>query len=159
MSGWLRRALEAVVVAVAVSVVSLVGGRLSTGEAVSLPSGAPGALLLAPSVMALAVVPAAWPMAMAATRADSLLGALAALLIATDATLILASGALGIPTLDSVVPAGFLAVLLAAGPALLAIGAGQVAAPLGFGRRAGAWAAAVGAGASLVVLIGVALLV
>lgn len=158
MPAWLRRALEAVVVAVAVSVVSLVGGQLSTPETVTLPVGAPGALLMAPAVLAMAVIPVAWPMAMAATRSDALLGALAAILVATDLTLVLASGLLEMAPLDRAFPAGFLAVLLAAGPALLGILAGQLVAPLGFGRHAGAWSAAVGAGSAVVVLAAIALL-
>ncbi len=155
---WLRRALEAIVVATAIAAVSLLGGRVSTAQVVALPAGAAGALLLAPSVLALGVLPAAWPAAMAATRSDALFGAIAAFLIAADATVMLAGGPVALATRDQTLPAGLLAVLLAGGPGLAAIGAGQLGSPLGFGRRAGAWSAAVGAVAGTAVLVTLALL-
>ena len=155
---WLRRALEAIVVTTAIAAVSLVGGRVSTAQVVALPAGAAGFLLLAPAVLALGVLPAAWPAAMAATRSDALFGAIAALLLAADATIMLASGPVALAARDQTLPAGLLAVLLAGGPGLAAIGAGQLASPLGFGRRAGAWSAAVGAVAGTAILAALALL-
>jgi hypothetical protein len=156
---WLRRSFEAGLAAGAVAVVSLVGGKLSGTEVVVLPHGVPGALLLAPSVLALGVIPAAYPVALAATRSDALLGAVAAFLIAADAAALLAAGRLQVEGTGLELPAGFLTVLLAAAPAAAGIAAGQLATPLGFGRHAGAWSAAVAAIASLAALTGLALLV
>jgi hypothetical protein len=157
--GWLRRALEAALVAGLVAVVSLVGGRLSASDVVVLPSGLAGALLLAPSVLALGVIPASWPMAMAATRSDALFGATAAFLIAADAAVLLAGGRLQVEGTALELPAGFLAVILAAAPAAAGITAGQLVNPLGFGRHAGAVGAVVSALAALIALAGLALVV
>src|SRR5512132_423795 len=123
---WLRRSFEAGLAAGAVAVVSLVGGKLSGTEVVVLPHGVPGALLLAPSVLALGVIPAAYPIALAATRSDAVLGAVAACLIAADAAALLAAGRLQVEGTGLELPAGFLAVLLAAAPAAAGITAGQL---------------------------------
>ena len=76
------------------AVILLLGGKLSGAEVVVLPNGAPGALLLASSALALAVIPAAYPMALAATRSDAALGAVASCLIAADTAALLAAGRL-----------------------------------------------------------------
>ena len=89
---WFRRSLEAGLAAGAIAVIALVGGRLSAQEAVLLPAGVPGALLLAPSVLALGVISAAYPVALAPTRSDALFGSVAAFLIAADAAVLLAGG-------------------------------------------------------------------
>ena len=124
---WLRRALEAALAAGLVAVVSLVGGRLSDGsDLVVLPRGASGVLLLAPSVLALGVIPAAWPTGMAATRTDALFGSLAGFLIAADAAVLLADGHLHVDGTNLDLPAGFLTVILAAVPCLAGITAGQL---------------------------------
>ena len=92
---WLRRSVEAAIAAGLVAVVSLVGGRLSSGSDVVVLSRTPSdILLLAPSVLALGVIPAAWPTGMAPTRTDALFGAVAGFLIAADATALLAGGRL-----------------------------------------------------------------
>jgi hypothetical protein len=156
---WLRRSIEAAVAAGLVAVVSLVGGRLSTGsDMVALPRGAAGALLLAPSVLALGVIPAAWPTGMAATRMDALFGAVAGFLIAADATVLLAGGRVHLEGTAFDLPAGFLSVILAAVPFLLGMAASQLAGPIGFGRNAGARSAILAAVAAVVVLGGVATL-
>jgi hypothetical protein len=156
---WLRRALEAALAAGLVAVVSLVGGRLSAGsELVVLPGGPAGVLLLAPAVLALGVIPAAWPTGMAATRSDALFGALAGFLIAADAAVLLAGGHLYVGGLDLDLPAGFLAVILAGLPCLAGIVAGQLGSPVGFGRQAGAWTAIVSAVVAAIGLAGLATL-
>jgi hypothetical protein len=156
---WLRRSIEAAVAAGLVAVVSLVGGRLSSGtDIVVLPRGPSGILLLAPSVLALGVIPAAWPSGMAATRTDALFGALAGFLIAADATVLLAGGRLHLEGTPFDLPAGFLSVILAAIPFALGMAAGQLASPIGFGRNAGARSAILAAVAAVVVLGGLATL-
>jgi hypothetical protein len=135
---WLRRGFEAALAAGLVAVVSLVGGRLSSGSDLAvLPRGPAGVLLLAPSVLALGVIPAAWPTGMAATRADALFGSLAGFLIAADATVLLAGGRLHVEGTGLDLPAGFLAVLLATAPVIAGVVAGQLRSPVGFGRVAG----------------------
>ena len=156
---WLRRALEAALAAGLVAVVSLVGGRLSDGsDLVVLPRGASGVLLLAPSVLALGVIPAAWPTGMAATRTDALFGSLAGFLIAADAAVLLADGHLHVDGTNLDLPAGFLTVILAAVPCLAGITAGQLGSPIGFGRLAGARSAVVAGLAAAIVLAGLAML-
>lgn len=154
LPSWLRRALEASIGAALLAVVTLAGDRMGTGGAPwPLPAGLPGALLLAPAVLALGVLPAAYPMAMAATRADALLGAVAGWLLAVDFTLLLTGGHVLLSALDQVVPTG----VLVGGLSLLSLVAGvvasQLAIPLGFGRRAGGVAAVAAAIGALVALV------
>ena len=55
---WLRRAVEAALVAGLVATANLVGARMTAGADIwALPPGITGALILSPSVLALAVVP------------------------------------------------------------------------------------------------------
>jgi hypothetical protein len=156
---WVRRSLEAALVAGLVAIVSLVGGRLSAPpDIVVVPRGISGGLLLAPSVLALGVISAAWPIGMAATRTDALFGALAGFLIAADATVLLASGRVLLEGTGVELPAGFLAVILAAIPAIVGIAAGQLGTPVGFGRNAGARSAIVAAAVAVIILAGIAIL-
>ncbi len=134
------------------AVTPLLGDLLAGPEPHPLPTGIGGALQLAPAVLALGVVTTAYPVAMAATRSDALLGAIAALLLAADATLILAAGRIVLPNQGVEVGAGLLAAALALVPAVLGLAAGQLATPLGFGRRAGGLTALVAAVAGLVAL-------
>jgi hypothetical protein len=143
---WLRRGIEAAVIGGGVAVVSLLGTGLgrsgAESPAVALPVGASGLLLLAPAVLALGAVAVTYPVAMAATRTDALLGAFAGFLLAADAVIILAGGPVSLPRTGVVVGAGVLSALIALGPAIVGIVAGQLASTLGFGRRAGGWTAA-----------------
>jgi hypothetical protein len=143
---WLRRAIEAAVIGGGVATVSLLGLGLGVGPAggpgMALPAGA-GILLLAPATVAIAVIPISYPVAMAATRADAVLGALAAFLLAADASLILAPAPVFLPRTGMEAGAGLLTAVIAVLPALLGLIGGQLATPLGFGRRAGAWTALV----------------
>jgi len=153
LAPWLRRGLEAAVVAAIVAIASLAGNRLSAGGgAYPLPAGPTGALVLAPAVLALGVLTCAYPLAMAATRSDASFGALAAFLIAADLTVIFAPDRIILGRTDIQVPGGLFVALLALGPALLGLLAGEVATPLGFGRRAGAVAAILAALVAVVVL-------
>jgi hypothetical protein len=156
---WLRRSLEAAFVAAIVAIASLIGTGLSAGaEPYALPPGGAGALLLAPAVLALGVIPAAYPIAMAATRDDAIFGAIAAYLVAADLTVVFAGGRIILERSQAAISGG----LLAAGLALLAAIAGliasQVATPLGFGRRAGAISTVSAALASVVAITAFALL-
>jgi hypothetical protein len=152
---WLRRGFEAAVVAAIVAVASLAGDRLGpAGVPFPFPPGPTGALLLAPAVLALGVLTATYPIAMAATRADAILGAVAAYLVAVDFTIILAGGHISLERLSVVLPTGVLVGLIALAPFLAGLAGSQLGASLGFGRRAGALAAvASGVGAVLALLI------
>jgi hypothetical protein len=143
---WIRRALQAALVATAIAVLALAADFLDpAGPPFVLPTGFTGVLILVPPVLALAVIPISYPVALAATRSDALLGAVAAFLIAADVTLLVLRGRIVVINLGVEMPAGLFAALLALGPAVAGLVASQVAAPLGFGRRAGAWAAVISA--------------
>ena len=88
---------------------------------------------------------------MAATRADAVLGAAAAFLIASDLTIVFAGDRILLGAADEQLAGGLLVALLALGPAAMGLLGGQILTPLGFGRRAGAVAAILAA----IVAIGV----
>jgi len=149
---WLRHALVAAAVSAVVAIGALAGAGLAAGGPYTLPPGAPGALLLAPAIFALAVLPVAYPVAMAATRGDAILGAVAAFLIASDLTIVFAGGRVVLATGGVELASGLLVGTLAAGPALIGMICGELLTPFGFGRRAGAivaFTAALGAAAVL----------
>jgi hypothetical protein len=156
---WIRRAVEGAIVAAVVAVAPLLGDLLAGPDPHPLATGIGGALQLAPAVLALGVIATAYPVAMAATRADALLGAIAALLVAADVTLLLAGGRVLLPTRGIEIGGGLLAAGLALGPALLGLVAGQLATPLGFGRRAGGITAVVAAAVAVVVLAATAMMI
>jgi len=142
LTPWLRRAVEAAVVAGLVAIATLIGDRLSAGGvAYTLPDGPLGGLLLAPAVLAVGVLTCAYPIAMAATRADAVLGAVAAFLIAADLTIVFAGDRIILGATEQQLAGGLLVALLALGPAVMGLLGGQLLTPLGFGRRAGAVAA------------------
>jgi hypothetical protein len=155
---WIRRAIEAAVAAALVAIGTLAGERMSAGGTVfPIPSGITGALVLAPPVLALGVLTIAYPVAMAATRSDALMGAVAAYLIAADVTTILAASPFSLERANQQLGGGLLVALLALLPAVIGLVAGQLATPLGFGRRAGAAGAIVAAVASVVVLVAISM--
>lgn len=154
LAPWLRRGLEAAVVAAIVAVASLAGNRLAAGAGpYPLPAGPAGGLVLAPEVLALGVLTCAYPLAMAATRSDAVFGAAVAFLVAADLTIVFGAGPLLLPDGESQVSGGAFVALLGAGPALVGLVAGQVLTPLGFGRRAGAVAAILAAVAATGILV------
>ncbi len=151
---WLRRAVEAGLFAAILSVGTLVGFQLSSGTAqLSMPPGAAGALLLAPPVLALGVIPVAYPVLLAATRADALFGSVGAFLIAGDLSIIMAGGRLVLEGSAREVPMGLFVAGLGAIAALVGLAAGQLLTPLGFGRRAGAVSAVAAAASSALVVV------
>lgn len=148
---WLRRALEAAIAAAAIAVAALVGGLGQSAQPVAIPVGPAGLLAMAPATLALAVLPVGYPVGMAATRSDALFGAAAAFLIAADATILLAGQMVDLGA-SGAARAGLLAATLALPGAVVGLLAGQVATPLGFGRRAGALTAATAAAIALAAL-------
>ncbi len=152
LPSWLRRAIEAAVVAAIVALSPLIGSLLGS-DRYAVPVGAAGALVLAPAILALGVLTISYPMAMAATRTDALLGAVGAYLIAVDLAIVFAGGRILLPRPGIEAAAGPLLGALALLPALAGLVAGQLATPLGFGRRAGALSAIVSAVVALGVLV------
>lgn len=150
---WLRRGLEAAIVAAIVGIASLVGRFDTGGPPFPLPSGLTGSLLLAPAVVALSVVTTAYPVAMAATRGDAVMGLMAAYLVAADLVIVFSGPRVVTERLELTLPGGVLVALLALLPVGAALAASQLGASLGFGRRAGAVAAVVGAVAAAIVLV------
>lgn len=151
---WLRRGLEAGVIAALVSIVTLLGATASSaGGHMALPEGPAASLLLAPAVLAIGVITVGYPVAYAATRSDALLGTIAAYLIAADAVALVVTTQVGMTTLGRSMALGVLVGVLALVPALAGLGAGQLLTPLGFGRRAGAISTVTASGVAVVVLI------
>lgn len=153
---WLRRALVAAVVSAVVAIGALAGAGLASGGPYALPPGPAGALLLAPAIFALAVLPIAYPIAMAATRGDAVLGAVAAFLIASDLTIVFAGARVVMAPGGVELASGLLAGTLAVGPALIGLLCGEFLTPFGFGRRAGAIVALTAAVAAAAVLAAIA---
>ena len=150
---WLRRGLEAGVIAALVAVITLLGSTgFGAGGRVVLPQGPAGSLLLAPSVLALGVITVGYPVAFAAGRADAILGVIAAFLVGADVVALLVTTRLQMSGLDREMALGVVAGVLALGPALVGLLAGQLLTPLGFGRRAGA-ASTLASGALAVVVL------
>ncbi|HXG39838.1 MAG TPA: hypothetical protein VNJ28_02755 [Candidatus Limnocylindrales bacterium] len=153
LSPWLRRGLEAGVLSGLVAIAVLSGLDLvATSGPVALPGPPAGLFVLAPAVLPLAVIPVSYPTAMAATRTDALLGALTAFLVAADATALVVATRLLLAGGQLEVPAGALTAGLALPAVVVGILAGQLAGPVGFGRRAGARSALATLVASIVVL-------
>ncbi len=137
---WLRRGLEAGVIAALVALVTLLGSTAGAAGRISLPEGPAGSLLLAPAVLALGVITVGYPVAFAATRGDAFLGAVVAFLLSAEAVAILVNTRVILAGVDPTrdIALGVLAGWLALGPVVVGLAAGQLATPLGFGRRAGA---------------------
>lgn len=155
LPSWLRRGLEAGILAAVVAVVSLLGSIGTELGPVGLPRGIFASLILAPPVLAIGVFAVSYPVAYAATRSDAILGALTAFIISADAVVIAIGTAVSLNAIDREIRAGLLIALLAALPALVGLVAPQALTPLGFGRRAGAMSA-IAAGLTAVVVLLVA---
>ena len=155
---WLRRSLEAAIPTAVLAIGTLIARFGSGPEMVALPDGLAGILVLAPPVIGLAVIPIAYPVAFAGTRPDAVLGAVASFLVAADLTVLVAGTRVEFGA-GRALGMGLLAVLLATIPAVVGLVASQVASPVGFGRRAGAWSALVGAVGAAAAVIGVSIVV
>ena len=153
LPSWLGRGLEAGVIAALVAIVTLLGSTGGSGTSV-LPKGPAGSLLLAPAVLALGVITAGYPVAFAARRADALLGTISAFLVGADLAALFLTTQLQMEGIGRQMALGVLVGVLALGPVLLGLVAGQLASRLGFGRRAGAASTlASGAFATLVLVL------
>jgi hypothetical protein len=162
---WLRRGLEAGLFAGLLSLLTVIAYRWDRGAAVgvaTLPVGLTGSIVLALPVLAVGVFAVVYPVGLAATRLDAILGAVTGAIVAADLlALITVAAAERVTILGgvSVLPVGFLAAILATPAAVGGIAASQLFSPHGFGRRAGR----IGAVAAIIVatpilLVGVPLL-
>jgi len=152
LPSWLRRGLEAGIIAALVSIITLLGST-GGGSAVVLPEGAAGSLLLGPSVLALGVITVGYPIAYAATRADAVLGAVTAFLLGANLVALVVSTPAQLGGLGRTMALGVLVGVLALGPVVVGLAAAQLSSRLGFGRRAGAASAVASGGVAVMVLI------
>jgi hypothetical protein len=150
---WLRRGLEAGIIAALVSIVTLVGSTGLDAATATLPQGPTGSLLLAPAVLSLGVLTVAYPVAYAATRPDAVLGTIAAFLIGANATAIIVATPVALAAVDRELRLGVLVGILALGPVIVGLAAPQLLTHLGFGRRAGAASAIASGVCALLVLV------
>jgi hypothetical protein len=158
LPAWLRRGLEAGIFAALLSLVTVVtlGWEQQSPGPVVLPGGLGAALVLALPVLSIGVLAVAYPVALAATKGDAILGAITAWVVGADLLaivtvvtgqriLLLGAGV--------TVPLGVLAGLVAAPAALAGLLAAQLFTPLGFGRRAGRTAAIASSAVAIPVLL------
>lgn len=138
---WLRRGLEAGFVGALLSGGTLVAFRFSRSDPrVLLPHGLDGALILVPALLALGVFAVSYPIFLAATRGDAVLGSVAGFLVAADLLMAvsLATGAsIWVSPLSRSLPLGTVAAALAVPAGFTGLLLGQLTTPLGFGRSAG----------------------
>jgi hypothetical protein len=123
---------------------------------VILPSGVGAGLVLALPVFSLGVLGVAYPVAMAATKGDAILGAIVAWVVGADllaiATVVMGQQLLLVGA-GITVPLGVAASVFAAPAALSGLLAAQLFTPLGFGRRAGRFAAIAAAAVATPILL------
>ena len=119
LPAWLRRGLEAGLFAGLLSLLTVIAYRWDRGAAVgvaTLPVGLTGSIVLALPVLAVGVFAVVYPVGLAATRLDAILGAVTGAIVAADllALITVAAGErVAILGGASVLPVGFLAAILA----------------------------------------------
>lgn len=155
---WLQRGLEAGVFAALLSLVTVLAlewERAGPGP-VTLPSGIGAGLALALPVFSLGVLGVAYPVTLSATQGDAILGAIVAWIVGAD-LLAIVTVAMGQQLLlvgtGITVPLGVVAGVFAAPAALGGLLAAQLFTPLGFGRRAGRYAAIAAAAIATPILL------
>ncbi len=136
------------------TVITIEWERQGPGPVV-LPAGLGAGLVLALPVLSMGVLAVAYPVAMAATKGDAILGAITAWIVGAD-LLAIVTAAMGQRILlgsGVTVPLGIVAGLVAAPVALAGLLAAQLFTPLGFGRRAGRIAAIVASAVAIPILV------
>jgi hypothetical protein len=160
LPAWLRRGLEAGIFAALLSLVTVVtlGWERSGPGPVVLPGGLGAGVVLALPVLSIGVLAVAYPVALAATKGDAILGSITGWIVGAD-LLALVTAVMGVRVLllgsGVTLPFGIVAGLLAAPAALAGLLASSLLTPLGFGRRAGRVAAIVAAIVATVILVGI----
>lgn len=151
---WLRRGLEAGLFSALLAGGTLLGFRIGEGAAApALPNGLPASLLLALPVFSVGVLAVTYPILLAATREDALLGATTGLLIAADLVTLVVSGRVLVASIGREVPLGLLAVLVSVPPAIVAFLVAEIGGPLGFGLRAALRGAITGSAVAVLVCV------
>jgi hypothetical protein len=157
---WLKLGIQAGVVGALLSTGTLVAFQLARpAPRLTLPHGFDTALIFAPAVVALGILVVAYPLFLAATREDAVLGVVAAFLVAADALMLvsfIAGDEVFVHALARSLPIGVVASAVAVPVAAIGLLLGQLTAPLGFGRSAGLRAAMSGAVAGLAAVVLVA---
>ena len=153
LPSWLRRGLEAGITAALVAIVTLLGSTGGGAGPFVLPQGPTGSLLLAPAVLVLGVITVGYPVAFAATRADAILGTIAAFLVSADAVALIVQTQVLMQGFGRQMAVGVLVGVLAVGPVLVGLAASQLSTRLGFGRRAGGASTITAGAVALLVLI------
>jgi hypothetical protein len=143
---WLRRGLEAGVFATLLSLVTVValGWETRGPGPLILPGGVGAGLALALPVLSIGVLTVAYPVALAATRGDAILGAIVGWIVGADllaVVTVLMDQRLLLTGVGVTLPFGVVAGVFAAPAALGGLLAAELFTPLGFGRRAGRIAA------------------
>ena len=160
MPVWLRRGLEAGLLAGLLSLGTLVAFQLSRpAPRLTLPNGVDTSMILTPAVVALGVLAVSYPTFLAATRRDAVLGVVAALFVAADAVFLVslvARDAVLVHPLGRSLPLGLVAIGLAVPVAIAATAIAQLTSPLGFGRSTGLRSAMGGAALGLIVVLAAA---
>jgi len=158
LPAWLRRGLEAGLFAALLSlltVLALTWEHQGPGPVI-LPTGIGAGLVLALPVLSIGVLTVAYEVALAATKGDAILGALAAWIVAAD-LLAITTVAMGQELLlvgqGVTVPLGVVASVFAAPVALGGLLAAELFTPFGFGRRAGRLAAIAGTAVATPILL------
>jgi len=150
LPAWLRRGLEAGVFGALLSlltVVALAGEDRGPGPLI-LPRGLGAGLALALPVLSIGVLAVAYPVALAATKGDAILGAIVGWIVAADllaVVTVLMHQRLLLIGVGVTMPFGVVAGVFASPAALGGLLAAELLTPLGFGRRAGRVAAIVAA--------------
>lgn len=147
LPAWLRRGIEAGVFAALLGLVTVVvlGWETRLPGPIVLPAGLGAVTVLALPVIALGVLAVTYPVAFAATKGDAILGAIAGWVVGANLlafVTILIDQRILLLGAGLAVPLGIVAALLAAPAALAGLLAAELLTPLGFGRRAGRYAAA-----------------
>lgn len=158
LPAWLRRGLEAGVFAALLSLITVVvlGWERPAAGPTILPGGLGAGLTLALPVLSIGVLAVAYPVALAATRGDAILGAVAGWIVGADLlalATVLVDQRLLLLGAGVTVPLGIVAGLFAAPAALGGLLAAQLFTPLGFGRRAGRIAAVVATAVATPILL------
>jgi hypothetical protein len=158
LPAWLRRGLEAGVFAALLSLVTVVtlSWEHQGPGPVILPEGLGASMILALPVLSLGVLTVAYPVALAATKGDAILGAIVAWIVGAD-LLAIVTAAMGQRLLllgaGVTIPLGVVAGALAAPAALGGLLAAELFTPLGFGRRAGRVAAVAASAVAVPILL------
>ena len=121
-----------------------------------LPAGLGAGLVLALPVLSIGVIAITYPVALAATKGDAVLGAVVGWIVAADllAIVTVATGQrLLLLGVGITVPLGVVAGVAAAPAALGGLLAAELFTPLGFGRRAGRFAAVAAAVVATPILV------